>query len=64
MSLELRDYQKKAVESFFSFVKNGGRSGIISAPTGSGEEPNLVRHLQTDDDKLALYQNNRCYSSL
>lgn len=37
MALQLRDYQTEAVTSFFDFVKSGGRSGVISAPTGSGK---------------------------
>ena len=36
MSFKLRDYQQDAVDAFFESVKNGGRSGVISAPTGSG----------------------------
>jgi DNA repair protein RadD len=37
MSLELRDYQKDAINAFWDYVAKGGRSGIICAPTGSGK---------------------------
>ncbi len=35
--LQLRDYQKDAVDSFYTQVNQGFKSGIISAPTGSGK---------------------------
>lgn len=37
MALELRQYQKDAVNAFFEGVKSGALSGIIAAPTGSGK---------------------------
>lgn len=38
MVLELREYQKEAVDAFFNFVTyQNGRSGVIAAPTGSGK---------------------------
>ena len=46
MALELREYQEQAVKAFFDFVTyQSGRSGVITAPTGAGEEPNHKRHL-------------------
>jgi len=35
--ITLRPYQQDAVNAFFEFVANGGRSGVIAAPTGSGK---------------------------
>jgi len=35
--ITLRPYQQDAIAAFFEFVKNGGRSGVIAAPTGSGK---------------------------
>ena len=37
MPLILRDYQQKAVDSFFDYCMNGGRSGVISVPMGGGK---------------------------
>ena len=37
MSLELRPYQRDAVNAFFAGLRDGKTSGIISAPTGSGK---------------------------
>ncbi|MFA7167676.1 MAG: DEAD/DEAH box helicase [Sphaerochaetaceae bacterium] len=37
MVLELRPYQQDAIDAFWAFVSSGGRSGVISAPTGSGK---------------------------
>lgn len=56
MSLVLRDYQEEAVKSFFDFVTyQGGRRGVISAPTGSGEESNNCGHLQDHDNQMAAH---------
>ena len=49
MSLELRDYQKDSINAFWDYVAKGGRSGIICAPTGSGEVPHHRGHLQNND---------------
>lgn len=47
--MELRDYQKSAVNAFFEGVRNGKLSGIICAPTGSGKTliiAEIIRFMQ------------------
>ena len=61
MSLILRDYQEEAVKSFFDFVTyQGGRKGVISAPTGSGQITYHKRHLQDHDHQMAAYKGRNC----
>jgi DNA repair protein RadD len=44
--MELRDYQREAVEASFDFLRRGGRAGLVVAPTGAGKSAILAAQVE------------------
>ena len=53
--IELRDYQKKAIDDVFEYICNKSGNPVVIAPTGSGKSTTLASLVQQINQTRAVH---------